>query len=133
MNYQRIYDAVQKIVSENVPKATILLPNAPPKSGKELCIAIYVTETGVENFTESQQRKMILIEHVISVPESTGTERILNTAAVIQACYNPRCIEKSNLYIDGNRVMVRRSRQLAPIPNNSRFECNVNVECDFCE
>jgi hypothetical protein len=134
MNYEIVAKKIKQMIAEIVPNAIIYLANETPKESSPLDIGIDVAEIDANPYTESEMKRLASASMLISVPISTGIERVNNIASKIQAMFCPIVSKKSGFRVEtGEWVRVHSSRQLAGMANEQakKYQINVRVELDL--
>jgi hypothetical protein len=134
MNYEIVAKKIKQMIAEIVPNAIIYLANETPKESSPLDIGIDVAEIDANPYTESEMKRLASASMLLSVPVSTGTERINNIASKIQAMFCPIVSKKSGFRVEtGEWVRIHSSRQMAGFVNEQfqKYQINVRVELDL--
>jgi len=130
MNYEAVYQTLKTKLQALACNAAIRLPNEPPADETDLDIDVSVTETDSNIRTEIDTRRNVSIDLLLSIPVSTGTERIHNIAAKIVAAFDP--LHKGNFWAGKPRagrhfVRIDSAGQRQPSITKTRYQINVRI------
>jgi len=125
MNYEVVYQTLKAKLQTLACNAAIRLPNEPPAGDSELDIDVSVTETDSNIRTEIDTRRNISIDLLLSIPVSTGTERIHNIAANIVAAFDP--LHKGSFWAGKCFVRIDSAGQRQPSITKTRYQINVRI------
>ena len=125
MNYETVYQTLKTKLLALVPNASVRLPNEPPAEKTELDIDIFVSEIDDNIFTEDETQRDVSINLLLSVPVSTGTERIHNIASRIVMEFNP--LQGGSFWTNKREHFVRISSAGLRTPNISDDCYQINV------
>lgn len=125
MNYEAVYTALFAKVSELVPTAGVHLPNQETAEASELDIDIAVTETDYNIYTECESKHDVSIDMLVSVPVSTGTERIHNIVSRLTAAFDP--LIAGSFWAKPYFVRINSISPAAGNISDSRYQINVRI------
>ena len=127
MNYEVVYQTLKAKLQALVPNASVRLPNEPPKKNTKLDIDISVTEIGSNIHTEEETKRDVSIDILLSIPVSTGTERIHDIASKIVTAFDPL---QDGSFWAGKRehfVRIRSAGQRRPNMVDTQYQINVRI------
>ena len=127
MNYEPVYETLETKLKALVPNASVRLPNRPPVDNADLNIDVTVSETNNTIYTEVETKRDISINFLLSVPVSTGTERIHNIASRIETAFNP--LEGGSFWTDKceHFVNISSAGQRQPNITDTLYQINVRI------
>ena len=105
MNYEELYKTLKTKLQALAGNATIRLPNELPADDTDLDIDVSISEVDSNIYTEKSMKRDISIDLSLSVPISTGTQRIHHIASRIVAAFDP--LHKGNFWTDGHGWFIR--------------------------
>ena len=127
MNYETVYQTLKTKLTALVPSASVRLPNEPPAKDTELDIDVSVSEVDTNIYTEKENKRDVSINLLLSVPVSTGTERIHNIASRLVTAFNPL---QGGSFWAGKRehyVRINSAGQRQPNISGERYQINVRI------
>ena len=127
MNYEPVYKTLETKLAALVPNASVRLPNRQPAKPTDLDIDVTVSEIDNTIFTEEENKRDLSINLLLSVPVSSGTERIHNIASKLVAAFNP--LKKGSFWTSGREYFVRirsAGQRQANISGNP-YQINVRI------
>jgi len=127
MNYEAVYQTLRTKLQELVPHAAVRLPNETPAGPTTLDIDVSVSEVDTNIYTEESTKRDISINLLLSVPVSTGTERINNIASRLATAFNP--LHDGSFWTDTRDyfVQVQSVCQRQPNISENRYQINVRI------
>ena len=127
MNYEPVYQTLKTKLEALIQNVAVRLPNEPPAKATDCDIDISVTEVDANFYTEEENRRDISIDLLISVPVSTGTERIHNIASQIVKEFNPL---RFGCFWTGQReyyVRIQSAGQRRPNITHDFYQVNIRI------
>jgi hypothetical protein len=127
MNYESVYQTLKAKLTALVKNASVRLPNEEPTQPTALDIDVSVTETDSNPHTEETTKHDVSIDLLISVPVSTGTERINNIVSQLVAAFDP--LTGGSFWTDDRQHFVRISSVSQKQSNitDGRYQINVRI------
>ena len=127
MNYEKVFTTLKAKLSALIPNAAIRLPNEEPAEPTTLDIDVSITETDCNPHTEEVAKHDVSIDLLVSVPVSTGTERIHHIVSQLVKAFDP--LSGGSFWTDEKEHFVRISSVSQKTPNitDSRYQINVRV------
>ena len=127
MNYETVYQTLKTKLTTLVPSASVRLPNEPPADDTELDIDVSVSEVDSNVYTEESTKRDVSINILLSVPVSTGTERIHNIASQLVTDFNP--LQGGSFWTDKREryVRIKSAGQRQPNISGMKYQINVRI------
>jgi len=126
MNYEPVYQTLKTRLQALIPDANIRFPNRPPVRSTELDIDVSIVEIDSSIYSEEHIKRDVSINILLSVPISTGTQRIHNAASKIAKAFNP--LQFGNFWTDQREYFVRIKSAGQRNPNISdTYQINVRI------
>ena len=125
MNYESVYQTLKTKLKALARNAAVRLPNELPADETDLDIAVSVTETDSNIRTEVDTRRNVAIDFLLSVPVSTGTQRIHHIASRIVAAFDP--LHGGSFWADRCFVRIDSAGQRQPNITKTRYQINIRI------
>jgi len=125
MNYEVVYQTVKAKLTALVPKAAVRLPNEIPKDNTALDIDVSITEVDSSIYTEVSTKLDLSINLLLSVPISTGTKKIHETASQIVTTFDP--LQKGDFWAGEHFIRISSAGQRQPHITGNRYQINVRI------